>query len=98
MPSPTVNLVVPKAPAEDVRTDINPRLVTVSGESVAFLDNTKHNADVLLDELSRLLADRHGIVPGKQYRKKLTSALPFDEEVYEEVATHYKAAITCIGD
>lgn len=98
MPVPTVNLVIPRALAEDVSRDVSPRLESVSGVPVAFLDNTKHNADRLLGELSRLLETQHAIVPGGRYRKKLTSSLPFDEEVYQEVATHYKAAITCIGD
>ncbi len=72
------------------------RLTSLKGVRVALLDNSKHNADRLMDALARRLRDQ-GASAADIYRKPLTSARPFDEEPFARIAT-YQAAVGGTGD
>ncbi|HEY7223911.1 MAG TPA: UGSC family (seleno)protein [Micromonosporaceae bacterium] len=82
-----------------VRDDVvlaTPR-ARLRGATIGLLENTKHNASLFLDELGKLLVERHG-AKGVLARTKLAFAAPVPEELLEELAGSCQAVITGVGD
>jgi hypothetical protein len=68
----------------------------LAGKRVAFVDNSKVNANIFLSRVSEMLVDRFGIVAGPMIRK----AAPKDrlaEKDFDEIAT-CAAVVLCFGD
>jgi hypothetical protein len=72
-----------------------PQLDRLEDASIAFVDNSKVNADLFLERLRRLLAER-GIRPGATVRK-LAPKDELSEGDLEALARH-DAVIQCFGD
>lgn len=70
---------------------------TLRGATVGLLENTKQNAALFLDELGKLLAERHGVANFVR-RTKTAFALPIPDEELEELAGLCDALITGVGD
>jgi hypothetical protein len=99
MPAMAHAILDPTGGAGRVRADFalaTPR-ARLHGATIGLLDNTKHNASLFLDELGKLLVDRHGTA-GVLARTKLAFALPVPDELLEELATSCQAVITGVGD
>jgi hypothetical protein len=73
------------------------RRVTLRGVRVGLLENTKHNADLFLDELGRLLLDEHEAAELVR-RTKTAFALPVSEDELADLAAHCDVVITGVGD
>jgi hypothetical protein len=58
---------------------------SLAGRTVGFLDNTKHNFDLLADEIGALLRERHG-VKAVLRRRKANAATPAAPEILAELA------------
>jgi hypothetical protein len=67
------------------------------GATIGLLENTKQNAALFLDELGKLLIERHGAA-GVVARTKLAFALPVPDELLEELAESCQAIVTGVGD
>jgi hypothetical protein len=64
---------------------------------VGLLENTKHNADLFLDELGRLLLDEHEAA--ELFRRTKTAfALPVSEAELADLAARCDVVITGVGD
>jgi hypothetical protein len=74
-----------------------PRRRDLAGATVGLLVNTKQNADVFLDEVGRLLVERHGAA-GVLARTKLAFAQPAPEGLLKELTTECDVVVTGIGD
>jgi hypothetical protein len=73
------------------------RRLTLRGVRVGLLENTKHNADLFLDELGRLLLDEHEAAELTR-RTKTAFALPVSEDELADLAAHCDVVITGVGD
>ena len=74
-----------------------PRRARLRGATVGLLENTKQNAALFLEELGRLLVERHGAA-GVMPRTKTAFALPVPSELLEEMAARCDVVITGVGD
>jgi hypothetical protein len=89
----------PTGGAAQVRADLMlavPR-ARLRGATIGLLENTKHNASLFLDELGRLLMQRHGAA-GVVARTKNAFALPVSDDLLEELAASCQAVVTGVGD
>jgi hypothetical protein len=71
-------------------------LASLAGRRIAFVDNSKVNADFFLARLTELLVDRFGIVAGPTIRK----AAPKDRLVDKDFSalSGCEAVVQCFGD
>ena len=90
-------LVNPTTEAIIAPFDGAPRLPTLAGTRLGVIDDSKRNADVLLEELVELLRTRYEISDVKWHRKPSASK-PADPEVIREMAESCDAVIVAVGD
>lgn len=74
-----------------------PRRADLRGATVGLLENTKHNAALFLDELGRLLVERHGVADVLP-RTKTNFAQPVSDELRKEMISRCDVVITGVGD
>jgi hypothetical protein len=79
------------------RQTFAPRPASLAGATVGLLENTKQNAALFLQELGRLLQERHG-VSGLVLRTKKVFALQVSEELLKELTEQCDVLITGVGD
>jgi hypothetical protein len=80
-------------------SDVNPiaaRLDGLAGKTIGLLDNTKNNADLLLDEIGRVLLADHG-VKAIVSRRKVGSSPGAPEDMLDELAA-CDAVVNAYGD
>ena len=88
--NPTTEAVV--APFNGAR-----RLPTLAGTKLGIIDDSKRNADVLLEELAEVLRTRYEISEIKWHRKPNASR-PADPEAIKDLAQACDSVIIAIGD
>lgn len=74
-----------------------PRRADLTGVRLGLLENTKHNAALLLDELAGRLEREHGAVAVLR-RTKTAFALPMPAELREEFLAGCDAVLVGVGD
>ena len=84
---------------QPVAADFNgaPRLTTLAGARLGIIDDSKRNADVLLQELVEGLRTRYEIGEVRWHRKPSASR-PADPAAMQELARHSDAVVIAIGD
>jgi hypothetical protein len=81
-----------------VRTQLAraPRPMDLSGKTVGLLDNTKEQADIILETIGTALRERYGaaevIIRRKNYFSK-----PAPAELIDEIADKVQVAIAAVG-
>ncbi|MBB3082020.1 UGSC family (seleno)protein [Geodermatophilus sabuli] len=75
-----------------------PRRTDLTGVRLGLLENTKHNAALLLDELAALLQSEHGASATVLRRTKTVFALPLPEEQLAELVRECDVVLTGVGD
>ena len=75
-----------------------PRRADLTGVRLGLLENTKHNAALLLDELAALLQAEHGASTQVLRRTKTAFALPLPEETLTELVRESDVVLTGVGD
>ena len=73
------------------------RLASLAGTRLGLIDDSKRNADVLLEELAELLRTRYEITDVKWHRKPSASR-PADPAAIKELAEECDSVIIAIGD
>jgi hypothetical protein len=74
-----------------------PRRADLAGARVGLLVNTKQNADLFLEEVGRLLVERHGAA-SVLARTKVNFAQPAPAGLLKALSTECDVVITGIGD
>jgi hypothetical protein len=98
MPEGTEHVLInPTTEAIIAPFDGAPRLPTLAGTRLGVIDDSKRNADVLLEELVDLLRTRYEISDVKWHRKPSASK-PADPEVIRELAESCDSVIVAVGD
>ncbi|MCO1656121.1 UGSC family (seleno)protein [Pseudonocardia humida] len=92
---PTGRAPVPRETTGAPRAARRPDL---TGARIGLLENTKHNADLLLDELGARLVAEHGAAEVVLRRTKRAFALPAPDELVAEFVDGCDVVITGVGD
>ncbi len=74
-----------------------PRLPSLDGQVIGFLNNGKLNADRFIARLGQGLVERYGAA-GYMMRRKPSTSMPAPSRMLEEVAEQCTAAIGVWGD
>ncbi len=74
-----------------------PRLASLAGTRLGIIDDSKRNADVLLEELAEILRTRYEITEVKWHRKPSASR-PADPTALKELTEQVDSVIIAIGD
>ncbi len=74
-----------------------PRLASLAGTRLGLIDDSKRNADVLLEELAEVLRTRYEITEVKWHRKPSASR-PADPKALKELTEQVDSVIIAIGD
>ena len=74
-----------------------PRLASLAGARLGIIDDSKRNADVLLQELADLLTTRYEI-SNVQWHRKPSASRPAAPQAIQELAHNCDAVIIAIGD
>ena len=74
-----------------------PRLASLAGTRLGIIDDSKRNADVLLEELAEILRTRYEITEVKWHRKPSASR-PTDPKALKELTDQVDSVIIAIGD
>jgi hypothetical protein len=72
-------------------------LDTLAGKVVGFIDNSKPNFNHLVEDLSRILVEEHG-VKAVVKRRKRSASQGLTHEVMDELVAQVDAVITGSGD
>ena len=94
---PDYNLVNPTTEPITPPFDGAPRLPTLAGTRLGLIDDSKRNADVLLEELAETLRTRYEIAEVKWHRKPSASR-PADPAAILELARDCDSVVIAIGD
>ena len=90
-------LVNPTTQAIVAPFDGAPRLPSLAGTRLGIIDDSKRNADVLLEELVDLLRTRYEIADVKWHRKPSASK-PADPAAIRELVESCDSVIVAVGD
>ncbi len=74
-----------------------PRLASLAGTRVGLIDDSKRNADVLLEELADILRTRYEI-SGVKWHRKPSASRPADPEALKELVEECDSVVVAIGD
>lgn len=73
-----------------------PRPIDLAGKVLGLLDNTKEQADIILETLAEVLRERHGVARVVMRRKEAFSK-PATAELMDEMAREVQVAIAALG-
>lgn len=82
-------------PAEST---LAPRPETLRGQRIGLLDNTKHNALLLLRTVGEILVRDHGAAEVSIVETKRNFSVPVDDEIVSRYRAHCDVVITGVGD
>ena len=91
-----LNLVDPTASGGVKGKTVAPRLPSLSGARIAFLENRKPNARELLQEIAQLLSERAGVAAA-EVQSKFIYSRPAAADIVDTLAG-YDGLVTAIGD
>ncbi len=87
----------PVAPCLTQPRESRRSLDTLAGKVVGFIDNSKPNFNHLVEDLSRILVEEHG-VKAVVKRRKRSASQGLSEELMNELVEQVDAVITGSGD
>jgi hypothetical protein len=94
----TITLFDPTAPRREAKVaTAKPRLASLHGITVGFIDNAKPNFEHLVDDLAEMLVSNYGVAKVIKRRKR-SASVPAPEETLAEVVRDCDLIITGSGD
>lgn len=87
-------LPVPDVPVEGM--DSAPRLSSLRGKTIGFIDNGWRSLGFSLDVFEELLYERHEV--RQIVRKKTPAGVPLKKEEFEDLAAQADAVVTGLGN
>lgn len=73
-----------------------PRLSDLANKRLGLIDDSKENAQELLEEITALLRQRYGVAE-VHYHRKPSASKPADPDVIQELARSCDYAVVAIG-
>ncbi len=96
MPS-TIQVYEPVAPCLTQPQKSRQSLDKLAGKTIGFIDNSKPNFNLLVEDLSQLLIEKHGVKAVIKQRKRSASQ-GLSEALMNELVSKTDAIITGSGD
>jgi hypothetical protein len=87
----------PTAPSPEATQNLRRSVGDLSGKVVGFIDNSKPNFNLLIDDLSTLLTERYGVKTIVK-RGKRGASMPAAAQVIDELAAQCDLVVTGSGD
>jgi len=87
----------PTAPSPGATQNLRRSVGDLSGKVVDFIDNSKPNFNLLIDDLSTLLTERYGVKTIVK-RGKRGASMPAAAQVIDELAAQCDLVVTGSGD
>ncbi len=91
-----LNFIDPTAGAGTAKVATAPRPADLAGKVVALLDNTKEQADVILQTIGDALRERYGVARVVIGRKEMFSKPATDDQI-NEMAKEAQVAVAALG-
>ncbi|MEE9275094.1 MAG: hypothetical protein V3V62_07285 [bacterium] len=91
-----LGFVDPTAAGSAKEVPLAPRLEDLSGKVVGVLDNTKEQADVILEAIGEALKERYG-VKEVFFRRKEHYSKPAEDSMIEEMADACDTVVCALG-
>lgn len=86
----------PTAGGSRIKIALAPRPPDLAGKVVGLLDNTKEQADIILDAVAQALRERYGVAKVVTRRKEFFSK-PATEALINEMAEEVQVAVAALG-
>jgi hypothetical protein len=86
----------PTAGGDKARIRLVPRPIDLAGKVVGLLDNTKEQADIILQTIGEALRERHGVARVVVRRKEHYSK-PATDALIDAMAGEVEIAIAAVG-
>lgn len=86
----------PTANRGQAKVLLAPRPFDLDGKVLGLLDNSKEQADIILETIAGVLRERHGVA-GVVVRRKPAFSIVATEEVLNEMAREVDVAIAALG-
>jgi hypothetical protein len=87
-----------QAPQQAAGLTLAPRRSSLAGTRVGLMDNTKHNAALLLTEIGKLLISEHGATAVTVAATKNNFAAPAPDDLIQRYRQNCDVVITGVGD
>jgi hypothetical protein len=81
----TITVLTPVGERRQATLAVPPLPADIRGLTVGFVDNTKHNFDLLVREMGEILKERFG-VKAIVHRRKANASTPASDEIIEGIA------------
>jgi hypothetical protein len=91
-----LGFIDPTAGGGAKRIPLAPRPMDLAGKVVGLLDNTKEQADVILESIADVLKERYGVAKVIIRRKEYYSK-PASEDLINEMASEVHVAAAAVG-
>ena len=92
----TFTLVDPTTEAIVPAFEGAPRIPTIAGANIGLIDDSKRNADVLLEEIAAVLTEKYE-VNSISWLKKPSASKPADPEIIREMVSKCDYVLVAIG-
>ena len=93
----TITVLTPVGERRQATLAVPPLPADLRGLTVGFVDNTKHNFDLLVQEMGALLKERFG-VKAIVHRRKANASTPASDEIIEGIAKDCDLVFAGSGD
>ena len=93
----TITVLTPVGERRQATLAVPPLPADLRGLTVGFVDNTKHNFDLLVQEMGALLKERFG-VKAVVHRKKANASTAASDEIIEGLAKDCDLVFAGSGD
>ena len=87
----------PTAPSPAAAQNLRRSVGDLSGKVVGFIDNSKPNFNLLVEDVSALLSERYGVKAIVKHTKR-SASMPANVEVIDELAAQCDLVVTGSGD
>ena len=87
----------PTAPSPQATQNLRRSVGDLNGKVVGFIDNSKPNFNLLIDDMAALLAERYGVKTIVRQGKRGAS-MPATTQVLDDLASQCDLVITGSGD
>lgn len=91
-----LGFIDPTAGGSMARIPLAPRPMDLAGKVVGLLDNTKEQADIILETVAKALRERYGVAKVIIRRKEYFSK-PATDELLNEMAQEVQVAAAALG-
>lgn len=94
--SDSLGFIDPTLEIGKVKLAMAPRARDLAGKVVGLLDNTKEQADLILETIGQALRERYGVARVIIRRKEMFSK-PATDELVNEMAKEVQVAVAALG-